>query len=145
MVYLLFCIFKANNHNTHTEMESISENIKIGQKFYYPSNTGIALICEVLAKSKKDVMVKIADGKFYLPMESIDQHAILLDDEKSKVYVTQRIDDPENKMVYMRYKFKETIIDRFYNWYCKKSGRIDTFVIKPEEPTKAIPAQIENN
>lgn len=99
---------------------SAFDKLMTGQKMYYPSTSGIALICEVIKKSEDDVLVDIEGSRYFIPKSSVDKHAITLDEEKSITFVSQRIEDPENKIIYLRYKYNDGFIDRFYNWYCDK-------------------------
>ena len=116
---------------------SISKSTSIGDKLYYPSTKGIALICEVKNKSEKDVLVDIGGKFYYIPNDSIDLHAIRIEDKRSKVFVTQRIEDPENTIVYLRYVFRQTWIDRLYNWYCKLLKRKNSMTIFPGKDPEA--------
>lgn len=117
---------------------NISDNLKIGDKLYYPSTKGIALVCEVIEMSEEDVVVVIGDSTYYLPKNSVDAHGILIDRPRSKAYITQRLDDPENSIIYLRYLWREGWIDRAYNAYCQQLKRIEEPVVI--EPTsKATP------
>jgi len=99
---------------------TVNNKFKSGQLMYYPSIKGMALLCEVLDESEKDVLVRIEGKKFYLPKESVNNHAILLDETRSKIFVSQRIEDPDNQIVYLRYNYNDSILDKLYNWYCSK-------------------------
>lgn len=116
----------------------VSEQLKRGDKLYYPSIKGIALICEVIDTSQDDIMVDIDGKSYYLPKKSVDSHAILIDERKAKSFVTQMLEDPDNKLVYVRYAWDETWVDQAYNEYCRKLGRIESaFVVESstsEEP-----------
>lgn len=101
------------------------DKLNIGDKIYYPSVNGMALLCQIVEKSEKDVMVQIEGRKFYLPKDIVRDHAILLDHERANAFVTQRIEDPDNQIVYLRYLWNETLIDRAYNSYCRRKGRIE--------------------
>lgn len=116
---------------------SLSEKIKKGNKLYYPSVKGIALLCEVLEESESDFLVDIEGRLFYLPKTSVDAHAILLDDVRSKMFVAQRLEDPENTLVYMRFKWNETLVDKMYNRYCKWKNRVER-VVFPGDTTDPV-------
>lgn len=111
----------------------ISDKVNKGQKIYYPSTSGIALILEVLDSSEQDFLVDIDGRKYYIPKVSIDAHGIPLDETRKHVYVAQRLEDPENDIVYLRYMWNETPIDKMYNRYCAWKGRVEKSII----PAKA--------
>lgn len=103
--------------------------LKRGDILYYPSIKGIALICEVLDQSEKDLLVLIEGRQYYLPKASVEAHGILIDQHKAKSYITQRMEDPDNKLVYLRYVWNDSWVDRLYNTYLKGLGRIDEPIV----------------
>lgn len=119
---------------------SILNELSPGDKMYYPSDTGIALLCQVLDTSKEDILVRIGEKKFFLPKESVEDHAIKLNKSQGMTYVAQRIEDPDNSIVYLRYRYRETLLDRLYNWYCRKLKRGDQTIIPPEYEVEALPS-----
>ena len=117
----------------------ITDSIKPGDKFYYPSVKGMALLCEVLDKSEKDILVDIEGRNFYLPNKEVNSHGIIIDEAKARAYVSQRIEDPANKIVYLRYHWNDTFVDRAYNDYCKLMGRIEEPIIIDPAPSPVMP------
>lgn len=112
---------------------------KVGSKIYYPSKNGIALICEVVGFSESDVLLSIGDQRYYIPRTSVLSHAIPIEEERSKMYISQRLEDPDNKIVYLRYKWQETLFDRAYNAYCSALGRgTGPLVIDASEPEDGL-------
>jgi hypothetical protein len=110
------------------------DKIQKGDKLYYPSVKGAALICEVLSKSEDDLLVDIGGKSYYLPKESVNSHAIMIDQNKAKSFVTQIIEDPDNKLVYLRYMWNDTWVDKAYNEYCRSLNRIEEpLVIEPSD------------
>ena len=116
---------------------NVVDSLKPGDKIFYPSDSGIALICQVLSLSSDDVLVQIDDKKFFLPKESVESYAVVMDKVKASTYVTQRLDDPDNSLIYLRYTWRETLLDKVYNWYCRRLKRVDTQVIPPVTSTEA--------
>jgi hypothetical protein len=103
--------------------KKVTETLHVDDKIYYPSTTGMALIAEVKAISDKDVVVRINGKEHYLQKESVDDHAVVLKATQAKMFVSQRIEDPDNDIVYYRLTYNETWIDKLYNWYCRLLGR----------------------
>lgn len=119
-------------------MTQITDQLTPGDKIYYPSVKGMALLCEVIDQSDKDILVEIDGDNFYLPKKSVNSHAIIIDDKTAKSYITQRIEDPENKIVYLRYRWEDTWVDHWYNRYCERKNRSPEPQIIPASP-KSIP------
>ncbi len=120
-------------------MTHMTTQLRTGDKIYYPSVKGMALLCEVIDKSEKDVLVSIDDKQFYLPNESVNAHAIVIDEARAKAYVAQRVEDPANKIVYLRYLWDETWVDRAYNDFCRSRGRIEEPHIIEAVDVEAVP------
>lgn len=98
------------------------ESAQIGDKFFYPATNGRALICHVLGKSEHSVVVKVSKkDKIYLEKDNWEEYAVPL----PKIDIYSVIEDPENKLVYIRYRRTNTWVDRLYNWYCKKLRKND--------------------
>jgi hypothetical protein len=126
-------------------MHDIVNAIEPGDILYYPSNEGIALICEVIDKSEKDVLVDINGKSHYLPKASVNNHGILIDKDTAAAYITQRLEDPDNRIIYLRYVWKENWVDRAYNTFCQKLDRIDEPIIVPshDEGTTTVKPAID--
>lgn len=105
-------------------MKSFSDNLKKGDKLYYPSNNGLALVCRVIEKTKKDALVEIRGQRYFIPLQSIDQHGVRYDNHSPRVNIQQYLDDPDHNLVYVRYTWDDTFIDRLYNRYCKLQNRL---------------------
>ena len=97
--------------------------LRVKDKIYYPSETGMALICAVVDKNEEQLLVEVAGKKFFLSRESVDRYALAFPDEHARIVITQRLEDPENRIVYLRHLWRETLLDRVYNWYCRLVGR----------------------
>lgn len=124
-------------------MERISNKLKKGDKLIYPSSNGVALICRVEDWSRLDVLVSINERRFFIPKQSVDEHAILLSGEKAKIYVTQQLIDDDHALIYMRYRHNETFWDRLYNRYCRIKGR-DKLPSRPISPrTVTVEMELE--
>lgn len=100
------------------------KKVTIGLKVYYPSVKGLALIGQVVGVNEGNVILRVEGKEYYVTLSSFDEYAIPLSEEKAKMYVTQRIEDPENSIVYLKVMYKETWIDRLYNAYCRRKGRV---------------------
>lgn len=107
------------------------DKAKPGQKWYYPSTNGVALIAEVQGKNDKAIVARIGKDTIYLEKQGWVELAIPMTPKQAKVYASKRLEDPENSIIYIRYSWVETIIDRFYNWYCRVKKRENTSVIHP--------------
>lgn len=99
------------------------KKVTIGLKYYYPSTKGIALIGQVVGMNEGNVVLQVEGREYYVTKESFDEYAIPLGESKSGMYVTQRIEDPDNSIVYLKVMYKDTWIDRLYNAYCRRMGR----------------------
>lgn len=104
---------------------NFSDNLQPGDKIYYPSVKGMALLCDVIDLSEDDVLVSIDGKQFYLPKESVDSHGIIINEMRARSYVAQRIEDPENRLVYLRYMWNDNWVDRLYGSMCESLNRID--------------------
>jgi hypothetical protein len=108
--------------------KKLSESLSPGNQIIYPAENGTALVCEVTSIANESVLVSMAGKQFFIPKASIDSHGIVVPKEKTRNFITERIEDPANTIVYLRHKWNQTIIDKLYNWYCRKKGRVDQTV-----------------
>lgn len=103
-------------------MKTKFESTHVGDKFFYPSNNGRALICHVLGKSDHSVIVRISKkDKVYVEKDHWNEYAVPL----PKIDIISTIEDPDNKLIYIRYRRDSTWVDKLYNWYCKNIRRND--------------------
>lgn len=114
---------------------TLSTELEIEEKILYPATNGVAIIAEVLDKSEMDVLCAVQrEGHvmlerprtWYIPNEAVDAHAIRLDKLRGKVYIGQTDVDPSHDIMYVRYVWRATWVDRLYNWWCRRMGRLDS-------------------
>lgn len=77
-------------------------------------------MAEIVSDTPKDYLIIAGGIEQFVSKDTVKNHGILLPQKAAKAYITQRTEDPENKLVFLRYVYKETWIDRLYNWYSNK-------------------------
>ena len=110
-------------------MKKIKRLLKPGEKIVLPNTDGIAVIAEIVSDTIKDYLIDAGGLQQFVSKETVKYHALLLDTTQAKAYITQRIEDPENKIVFLRFVYADTIIDRLYNWYNARLKRPDKSII----------------
>jgi len=93
------------------------DSTEVGGSYYYPSKDGVALIVQVMGKTEGSLVIRVGDFKVYIARGDWNQWAIPYN---RRIKVVDCLQDPDNDMVFVRYKFIDSIIDRVYNWYVSK-------------------------
>lgn len=115
---------------------TLFDSVKPGDWVYYPSTEGLALLAEVLGKNVDKLVLGI-DNEYYITKNNFNENAIMPTSEVSSYMIMESLKDPENDLIYIRYRFNKTWIDKLYNRYCIWIGR-------NEGITKIEKAQVES-
>lgn len=91
--------------------------VEILDKYYLPMNTGEARIFKVIGESESDYMLEHEGALMFIMKDSFQKHAIKVGISTDKLILKKSVDE---KIVYVRFAYKETLFDRLYNFYCKK-------------------------
>jgi len=97
-----------------------------GDRYYYPSVTGQALSCTIVAKAQKSLIAKFGpDLKVYLAEEDFNAVAIpIIKDPLLRTLTVYDIQpDPDNKLIFIRYIRNKTTVDKIYNWWVSKFSK----------------------
>lgn len=86
-------------------------------KYYLPMSTGHAGIFKVIGESENDYMLEHEGSLIFIMKDGFHKHAIKVGLSTDKLILKKTIDE---KMIYVRFAYKETLIDKLYNFYCKK-------------------------
>lgn len=92
-------------------------NVKKSDKFYLPMHSGEAAIFKIVGESNDDYLLDHNGSLIYIPKDAFQKHAIKVGIAVDKLVLKTITDE---KMVYVRFTYKETWIDKIYNFYCKK-------------------------
>lgn len=112
--------------------KDLFERIRIGDIVYYPSIKAEALIAEILAKNEEHVVIGIDNTEYYISRAKFVSNACSIEKHRGEVIMYNTLRDPDNDIVYMRYKLNKSLIDKAYNLYCSYTGRNQVLKVDKE-------------
>lgn len=109
-------IGKIIDHSLPAKLPGEKPDPKIGSRYFLPTAGGETYPCHVLGSSPRGILIQAGEDILIIERQSFLDFAIPF----PPVKIQSIQPDGESRIIFVRYSFDSSWIDKLYNWYVGK-------------------------
>lgn len=102
------------DHTSSAKLENIPDP-KVGQRFFLPTSNGETYPVHVIGTSPRGILIQAGEDVLLVERQSFADFAIPF----PSVKIESILPDEDTRIIFVRYSFNSTWVDKLYNWYVK--------------------------